>query len=294
MEFPTGAIPFVENQWSHHEFIEAVQPDYALAKITTARQLLKRGETADSYFGEDTQVITTTTVDDSKLNLLSWGDELEYVKEFGPTYHLPCDYSTYIKADKEERTENVSSYLEGTLTMDRWLSEANSDTRIIPLIKGATYQERARAIHTLEQYHFPGYAYYGTQYFTSGEGILIDELVDDLTATTQEHDRPMMLIGCLSPNYLERMPAQVVAGTGVQRWRKRIKPQKQDADTMTSEWNTLSDEVDTALSIPTSKREAMEIPVDTDSQQTGTPPRESQTANPANSNTATTSSETGN
>lgn len=294
MEFPTGAIPFVENQWSHREFLEAVQPDYALTKITTARQLLKRGETADSYFGEDTQVITTTTVDDSKLNLLSWGNELEYVKEFDPAYHLPCDYSTYIKADKEERTENVSSYLEGTLTMDRWLSEANSDTRIIPLIKGATYQERARAIHTLEQYHFPGYAYYGTQYFTSGEGILIDELVDDLTATTQEHDRPMMLIGCLSPNCLERMPAQVVAGTGVQRWRKRIKPQKQDADTMTSEWNTLSDEVDNALSIPASEREAMEIPVDTDSQQTETPPRESQTANPANSNSPTTSSETGN
>jgi len=76
MEFPTGAIPFIENQWSHREFVQAVEPDYALTKITTARQLLKRDETADSYFGEGTQVITTTTVEDTKLNLLSWEDEL--------------------------------------------------------------------------------------------------------------------------------------------------------------------------------------------------------------------------
>lgn len=294
MEFPTGAIPFIENQWSHREFLEAVEPDYALTKITTARQLLKRGETADSYFGEDTEVITTTTVEDTKLNLLTWGDELEYVKEFGPAYHLPCDYSTYIDADKDERTENVSSYLEGTLTMDRWLSEASSDTRIIPLIKGATYQERARAIHTLEEYHFPGYAYYGTQYFTSGEGILIDELVDDLTSTTQEHDRPMMLIGCLSPNYLQRMPAQVVAGSGVQRWRKRIKPQKQDPETMTSEWDALSEEVDQALSIPAEKRNAMEIPVGAEAEGSQSAHSGSQQAGPANRDSITTSSETGN
>ena len=294
MEFPTGAIPFIENQWSHHEFVQAVEPDYALTKITTARQLLKRGETADSYFGEDTQVITTTTITDSMLNVLTWEDELEYVCEFDPAYHLPCDYSTYIKADREERTENVSSYLEGTLTMDRWLSEAGSDTRIIPLIKGATYHERARAIATLEPYHFPGYAYYGTQYFTSGEGILIDELVKDLTATAQEHDRPMLLIGCLSPNYLKRMPAQVVAGSGVQRWRKRIKPQKQTPETMSSEWEALSEEVDVALSIPAEKEKAMEIPVDTESQQAESSGSGSHHATPENSDSQITTSETGN
>jgi hypothetical protein len=249
MEFPTGAIPFIENQWSHREFVQAVEPDYALTKITTARQLLKRDETADSYFGNETQVITTTTIEDTKLNLLTWEDELEYVREFGPTYHLPCDYSTYINADQEERTENVSSYLEGTLTMDRWLSEAGSDTRIIPLIKGATDRERARAIATLEPYHFPGYAFYGTQYFTSGNGILIDELIEDITATTEEHDRPTLLIGCLSPNYLERMPPQVVAGSGVQRWRMRIKPQKQPPNTMKAEWNDLRDDVRDVLPI---------------------------------------------
>ena len=293
MEFPTGAIPFIENQWSHHEFVQAVEPDYALTKITTARQLLKRGETADSYFGEDTQVITTTTVDDAKLNLLTWGDELEYVCEFDPAYHLPCDYSTYIKADKEERTENVSSYLEGTLTMDRWLSEAGSDTRIIPLIKGTTYHERARAIATLEPYHFPGYAYYGTQYFTGGEGILIDELVKDLTATTQEHDRPMLLIGCLSPNYLERMPAQVVAGSGVQRWRKRIKPQKHTSETMRSEWGTLCEEVDAALSLPAETEETMEVPVDSESHGTRSRESRSRQTTLGDSDPATTSSESG-
>lgn len=249
MDFPTGPIPLIESQWSHREFLQAVQPEYALTKITTARKLLKRGETADSYFGEDTKVITTTTVNDTQLNLLRWEDELEHVCEFDPTYHIPCDYSTYINADEEERTGNVSSYLEGTLSMDRWLTEAGSDTRILPLIKGASERERARAVATLEPYHYPGYVFYGTQYFTSGKGILIDELVEDLTTTAKEHDKPMLLIGCLSPNYLGRMPDQIVAGSGVQRWRKRIKPRKQEPATMTDEWDTLRDEVREALSL---------------------------------------------
>lgn len=282
MEFPTGAIPFIENQWSHHEFVQAVAPEYALTKITTARQLLKRGETADSYFGEDTQVITTTTVEDTQLNLLTWEDELEYVCEFAPTYHLPCDYSTYADADQDERTENVSNYLEGTLTMDRWLSEAGSDTRIIPLIKGACDRERARAVATLEPYDFPGYSFYGTQYFTSGKGILIDDLVEDVTSAVQEHDRPTLLIGCLSPNYLKRMPEQVVAGSGIQRWRMRIKPQNQPPAVMQSEWHGLCNDVHEAL-IPASGLD-----------QTAETSTDSQTTEPAEpSDPSDTGSETG-
>ncbi len=38
---PSGAIPLIEAQWSHRAFVEAVQPDYALTKITSARQLEK-------------------------------------------------------------------------------------------------------------------------------------------------------------------------------------------------------------------------------------------------------------
>jgi hypothetical protein len=293
MEFPTGAIPFIENQWSHREFVQAVEPDYALTKITTARQLLKRDETADSYFGEGTQVITTTTVEDTKLNLLSWEDELEYVQEFDPAYHLPCDYSTYLNADQEERTENVSSYLEGTLTMDRWLSEADCDTRVIPLIKGATDHERARAIETLEPYHFPGYAFYGTQYFTSGEGILIDDLVEDVTATTEEHDRPTLLIGCLSPNYLERMPPQVVAGSGVQRWRMRVKPQKQSPDTMKAEWNGLREDVRDVLASSLTDDQAAETLTETETRPSQPSDSQTELATWRTADTPDSTSETG-
>ena len=250
MEVPTGALPYIENQWSHHEFIESVQPRYALTKVTTARQLLKRDETADSYFGADTKVITTTTVDDPTLNLLSWEQELDIVREFDPAFHIPCDYSTYEDADQNERTENVTNYLEGTITMQRWLHEAGSETQILPLIKGVTDEERNRAIATLEPHEFPGYVFYGTQYFTSGDGILIDELVGDVTATTRRHDQPLLLIGCLSPNFLQRMPRQVVAGSGVQRWRMRIKPRKQDAAEMREAWVKLRTEVGNALAAP--------------------------------------------
>ncbi|GAA0448836.1 hypothetical protein MUK72_15225 (plasmid) [Halococcus dombrowskii] len=250
MEVPTGALPYIENQWSHHEFIESVQPRYALTKITTARQLLKRDETVDSYFGAETKVITTTTVDDARLNPLSWEQELDIVREFDPAYHIPCDYSTYEDADQNERIENVTNYLEGTITMQRWLRDASSETQILPLIKGVTDEERDRAIATLEPYEFPGYVFYGTQYFTSGDGILIDELVADVTATTRGHDRPLLLIGCLSPNFLQRMPRQVVAGSGVQRWRMHIKPRKQEPAEMREAWAELRGEVSNALVAP--------------------------------------------
>ncbi|EMA56237.1 hypothetical protein [Halococcus thailandensis] len=251
MEVPTGAIPYIENQWSHHEFVTAVQPQYALVKITTARALHDEyGETADSYYGEDTKVITTTTITDSTLNLLSWEKEFDIVHDFDPAFHIPCDYSTYEDADPEERTENVSNYLEGTITMQRWLREASSETQILPLIKGVTDEERDRAVATLEPHEFPGYVFYGTQYFTSGDGILINELVADVTATTRGHDRPLLLIGCLSPNFLQRMPRQVVAGSGVQRWRMHIKPRKQEPAEMREAWAELRGEVSTALAAP--------------------------------------------
>lgn len=251
MEVPTGAIPYIENQWSHHEFVTAVQPQYALVKITTARALHDEyGETADSYYGEDTKVITTTTITDSALNLLSWEKEFDIVRDFDPAFHIPCDYSTYEDADQEERTENVSNYLEGTITMQRWLREADSEIQILPLIKGVTDSERDRAIATLEPYAFPGYVFYGTQYYTSGDGILIDELVADVTATARGHTRPLFLIGCLSPNHLQLMPQQVVAGSGVQRWRMHIKPRKQDAAEMREAWNGLCTEVSNALGTP--------------------------------------------
>lgn len=124
---PGGAVPLVEAQWSHRAFIEAVQPKYALVKLTTARQLLKREETADSYFSTETEVITTSTVEDTKLNLISWEHELEIVEAFQPTYHISADYSTYQDQDPADRQANVRPVSKGRSGWrDRCVSEIST------------------------------------------------------------------------------------------------------------------------------------------------------------------------
>lgn len=247
---PGGAVPLVEAQWSHRAFVDAVEPAYALVKLTTARQLLKRGETADSYFSPETEVITTSTVEDTKLNLISWEHELEIVEDFQPTYHIPADYSTYQDQDPADRQANVEACLEGTLWMARRVRERDLDTTIIPLVKGCTSEEWAICYAVFDRcaFEFPMVAVFATQYFTGGAGIRINELVEDVREIATKQHRAIMLIGLLSPNYLQRMPATVCAGTGLNQWRQPINPRKQTDEEMRTIWEQVSDEVDEALS----------------------------------------------
>lgn len=249
---PSGAIPLIEAQWSHRAFVEAVQPDYALTKITSARQLLKRGETADSYFPDGTAVITTTTIPDEKLNLLSWDTELEIVEAFGPEYHVPTDYSTYEDQPEVDRAENVENCMEGTVWMTRQLRERGIDTQPIPLVKGCTAEEWELCYAVLDQcaFEFPMVAVFATQYFMGGAGIRISELLNDVQKIAMRQPRPIMLLGLLSANYLERMPATVTAATGLNQWRKPVSPRNQTDEEMQTIWHGVRDDVQKALEQP--------------------------------------------
>lgn len=248
--YPTGGIPLIEAQWSHHEFVHAAQPEYVLMKITSARQLLKRGETADSYLLERTAMITTSTVPDEKLNLLPWERERDIVEDFGPAYHLPTDYSTYENQSDAERQHNVEQCLEGTLWMTHQLQTTEVD--IIPLVKGCTPDEWALCYETLDRcaFEFPMVAFFATQYFTGNAGIRINELVADVQEIAARQHRAIMLIGLLSPNYLVRMPRTVRAGTGLNQWRTDITPRKQTDEEMRTVWEQVSDDVADALDRP--------------------------------------------
>lgn len=73
-----GLVPRVEAQVAHHEFIRSARPSAILVDIVDARKLAEtQGETAHSYCGDETSVITTTTVSDEQLNLISWQRELD-------------------------------------------------------------------------------------------------------------------------------------------------------------------------------------------------------------------------
>jgi hypothetical protein len=245
---PRGAIPSVEPYHSYSAFLQAVEPDYALLKYTDMRTLVNRGETAASYFPEATDVITTTTIRDTPLNLLSWERELEHVRDFNPDYHIPADYSTYEQQDVADRSRNVLHCMEGLLWMQRQLREHDSETQLIPLVKGVTPEERALCDEVFDRAGFTDYcAFYGTQYFSGGAGIRIDELVTDLDAVATEQDREIFLIGLLSPNYLNRVSDQVVAAAGQTAWRQHLSPTTQEPAEMQTFWNDFTAEVTQAL-----------------------------------------------
>ncbi|WP_248911026.1 hypothetical protein [Halocatena marina] len=246
--YPRGAIPSVEPYHSYSAFLKAVEPSYALLKYTDMRALLSRGETADSYFSAETSVITTTTIRDTKLNLVSWEHELERIQAFNPDFHIPADYSTYERQDVADRTRNVLHCMEGLLWMQRQLRDNDSDIRLIPLVKGVTPEERAVCYEVFDRAGFTDYcAFYATQYFTGGNGIRIDELVADLEAVNTEQDREVFLIGLLSPNYLRRVPESVVAAAGQTAWRSDMAPTKQSVTEMQQQWNEFTEAVSDSL-----------------------------------------------
>jgi hypothetical protein len=252
--YPRGPIPSVEPYHSYSAFLQAVKPEYALLKYTDMRTLVKRGETADSYFPAATEVITTTTIRDTQLNLVSWERELERVLAFDPAFHIPADYSTYEKQDSADRSRNVLHCMEGLLWMQRQLRDHDADIQLLPLVKGTTSDERAVCYEIFERAGFEDYcAFYGTQYFSGGAGIRIDELVADVTAVATEQDREIFLIGLLSPNYLTRMPDAVVAAAGQTAWRKHISPTKQDPPEIRDHWTEFTTTVADALDTTPSK-----------------------------------------
>jgi hypothetical protein len=262
--YPQGPIPSVEPYHSYRAFLQAVEPDYALLKYTDMRTLVKRGETADSYFPEATDVITTTTIRDTQLNLVSWERELERVLAFDPAFHIPADYSTYEKQDIVDRSRNVLHCMEGLLWMQRQLRQEEADTRLIPLVKGTTPQERAVCYEIFQRAGFEDYCvFYGTQYFTAGHGIRIDELVADVTAVATEQDREIFLIGLLSSNYLERMPDAVSAAAGQTAWRKHISPTKQEPAEIRDQWTEFTTTVSDALKTDPSKTTPTESSITT-------------------------------
>jgi hypothetical protein len=246
--YPRGPIPSIEPYHSYSTFLHAVEPEYALLKYTDMRKLVKRGETTDSYFPETTEVITTTTIRDTQLNLVSWERELERVLAFDPDYHIPADYSTYEDQAVADRSRNVLNCMKGLLWMQRQLRDHDSDITLIPLVKGVTPEERAICYEVFDRAGFDNYcAFYGTQYFSGGAGIRITELVEDLHAVATEQDCEIFLIGLLSPNYLERVPDQVVAAAGQTAWRTHISPTKQDTAEIQDHWNEFTTDVSQAL-----------------------------------------------
>lgn len=235
--------PKVENNISHKKFVNISAPDTVLMDILSARQLVKRNETADSYFTSSTDVITTTTIPDDKLEMVRWKDEEEIVKQFKPTYHIPTDYSIYRNEPLQKRVSKIQKCIQGTQYFVSTFS--GTQTTILPLIKGFTQTERRLYTQFIDQLDPEYVVFYGTQYFLQSLGI--SQLVSDLEYVTQSISQDIFLIGLLSPNYLEKVPQQVAATSGLNQWKNRIKPTGNSPDEIRTRYTQLSSAVEQSL-----------------------------------------------
>lgn len=131
--YPTGTIPLVESYQAHRTFLSTVEPAIILFKLNDVRRLLRRDETAASVVPDATTVITTSTIRDEQLRLISWEQELEYVTAFGSDFHIPSDYPTYVDQPVEQRVVNVLKYLLGTILFQHRCQALGHSTRVLPL-----------------------------------------------------------------------------------------------------------------------------------------------------------------
>lgn len=218
-KYPTGPILLVEPQQAHEQFIRASSDDLTvLLRLSHVPRLLDRNEDADSYFGPNCTVITTTTVHDAWLAATGWQEERDLVSEFEPDFHIPCDYPVYKGYDPEKRRTHIRWYLRGLL----WMAEELAETPIelLPLIKGETTSERQLCYRVFEALDVQYCVFYGTQYYQENVGFY--QLLSDLHHIVSEQpDLNIMLIGLQSPRRLGQLPPQVVAAAG-QRWIRDI------------------------------------------------------------------------
>lgn len=245
----TGPVARVEPQWSHHEFVDTVQPAAVMCTLNDAETLVKRGETANTYFGSKPIVITTTTMADRKLTLTSWQSEFETVEAFQPDYHIPTDVSDYEDLPAEERAERILECMDGTLWMANRISDAGLDIDIIPLVKGKTAPERRICYKAFDRLDASMAAFYAVRYFTSGNGNQIADLYEHTEEIADEYPIDLFLIGCLKPKYLSDCADTVTAAAGQNQWRNAVKPRKQDAETMQATYNDLARSVRDGLDV---------------------------------------------
>jgi len=99
-----------------------------------------------------------------------------------------------------------------------------SKTRIIPLIKGTTPEERNLCYKVFDHIGAEYCTFYRTQYFTAGIGF--NQLLDDLrTMVSEAPGLEIILIGLQSPPKLRQLPPQIVASAG-QRWIREVQLRK--------------------------------------------------------------------
>lgn len=227
-----GAVPRIEYQQAHRDFLGAVRPPTAMMNLVHVRRALKNGHTADSLFPERTTVVTTTTVADNRLARLLPDQEVAMIRAFGPDYHVPTDFPVYGEMDADRRRENVRRVAAGTRKLAREV-----DATVLPLIKGTTPAERAVCERVVADLDPPAATVYATQYTTVPSNRQFPAIRERLSAVEEETDgHPVLVIGYMNPDdpvqnrqhSLRAVPESVVAAAGLNQWVRAAEPRGHD------------------------------------------------------------------
>lgn len=219
-DVPAGPSVLAERQKTHEQVLRGDTGfENVVLKLDQVRRAVKKGYTASEYLGGDYTFISTSTMADRKTDDLGWDEEADWVRRFGPQFHIPTDYPVYSSDPVAVREGNISNITDGM----RWMiSElAATKTRVLPLLKGITPGEREVFYNLFREFGLDGCAFYGTQYFTQGPGF--PHLNRDLHRVQSEFSNlDVFLIGLLSPRCLSKAPSNVVGAAGQAQWRERI------------------------------------------------------------------------
>jgi hypothetical protein len=242
-----GCIPYIEYTRHHRDFLLEAKPEYALLKIQHARRLVDNDITADDLGGDNTAIITTTTIYDVILDRISWADERDIIRSFQPEYHIPTDVSVYNSQPINNRIEGIKNCMLGAKFIQAETEDI--DTSIIPMFKGFTPKERKICLTAADALNAGTVAIYLTEYFTTTSGNSDSRALGYLNICNN-HDMPnALVIGMLSPDTLAKAPDFVTAGAGQYQWRKRYDPENQTTKEVRSEFENLEQKVNDALGV---------------------------------------------
>lgn len=182
--------------------------DAVMVSIRDVHQLVNEGEDARSTFGDETTVISTTTVRDSFLNGFEWADERDWVRDFGPDIHIPTDYPVYEDMPPHVQGRMIWKSKLGTAWMTDQLR--GEETVILPQIKGWRPWHFKAWRPILDKLNTRFCAYYVAGYKGNLTALKADvtQLINTLQPTS------ITLIGRQSRNHLSQLPPEVQAAAG--------------------------------------------------------------------------------
>lgn len=242
-----GPVARVEPTPGHQQFVRAASPNWIEIKLHHAEHLVDRGVTASEWAGPGSNVLVTTTIQDERLRDYTWAEQRDIIRQFDADLCVPADVSVFREQSTRERAELIANCMEGAAFMKSEL--APYGIGVIPLLKGYTKREREICLEAVDAMGVDQVALYVTRYFSAKRGNSRNELFRYLDRCGNHDLQDAILLGLLSPTYLERVPDWVVAAAGQNQWRQRVSVQQQSESEIKHAWTSLRAEVEDALSI---------------------------------------------